>query len=147
ELAGHHVDRQVDEVDDLRVRPADAGGLGDHQIGLGGAQISDRVGEDGGGRDVGAAGRHRAHEDLLVAEAVHPDAIAEQGAAGAAAGRVYGEDGDAEVGQVLDEAREELVGDGRLAGAAGAGDADDGDAGPGDRPLLTEALEVAFGED
>ena len=147
ELARHHVDRQVDEVDDLRVGLADAGGLDDHQVELGGAQVGDRVGEDGGGREVLPAGRHRAHVDLLVAEAVEADAVAEQGAAGAAAGRVDGEDGDAQVGQVLDEAREELVGDGRLAGAAGAGDADHRDAGAGDRPLLAQPVEVALGED
>ena len=31
-VAGHHVQRQVDEVDDLGVRLADAGGLDDDQV-------------------------------------------------------------------------------------------------------------------
>ncbi len=45
ELARHHVDGHVDQVDDLRVALADAGGLDHHEVEAGGAQERDRVGQ------------------------------------------------------------------------------------------------------
>ena len=71
-----------------------------------------------------AARGDRAHEDLLVGERVHADAVAEQRAAGAAARRIDRDHGDLPVREVPHEARQQLVAEARLAGAAGAGDAD-----------------------
>ncbi len=77
-------------------------------------------------RAVGLAGGEGAHEDAVGAEGVEPDAVAEESAAGAAFGRVDGEDGDGGLGVVGEEAQDELVGERGLAGAAGAGGAEDG---------------------
>ena len=83
-----------------------------------------------------AAGRKRAHEDLLVGERVHADAVAEQRTAGAAASRIDGDDGNLPIGEVPHEARQQLVAEARLTGAARAGDADD-------RRLMLDAPERA----
>ena len=86
----------------------------------------DGVGEHRGRREVLAPRRERAHEELLVRERVHADAVAEQRAARAPARRVHGDDGDAAVREETHDAIQDLVGERGLAGAAGAGDADDG---------------------
>ena len=56
---------------------------------------------------------------------VHADAVAEQRAARAPARRIDREHGYAHVGETAEEAIQDFVGDAALAGAAGAGDADD----------------------
>ncbi len=61
----------------------------------------------------------------LAAQRVHADAVAEQRAAGAAAGGVDRDHRDAHLREAGEEAVEQFVGDRGLAGAAGAGDADD----------------------
>ena len=127
----HHVHGQIHQVRDLAVALADAGGLHDHQVvalGLGGGD----AGHQGlaGGAVGGGAGGEAAHEDavpqLRVVEGVHADAVAQQGAAGLALGGVHAEHGDALVREVHQEAAQQLVDEGGLAGAAGAGDAEDG---------------------
>ena len=62
----------------------------------------------------------------LAVDGVHPDAVAEQGPAALAPGRVDGQDGDAQLVLLVEaEAADQLVGQRRLARAAGAGDAED----------------------
>ena len=90
-----------------------------------------------GGADLAAevARRQRAHEDARPAspacrpapgrDRVHADAVAEQRAAALPARRVDADDGDLQrVALVEAQAPDQLVGEARLAGAAGAGDAD-----------------------
>ncbi len=77
-LARHHVDREVDQIDDLGVALADAGRLDHDQVEPGELEQRDRVGEHGAGGEMLAARRERAHEDALVRQAVHADAVAEQ---------------------------------------------------------------------
>ena len=87
------------------------------------------------GHLVAAAGGEAAEEDPVAVEGVHPDPVAEQRAAAAAAGRVDGEHGDAQLVLLVDaQPADQLVGEGRLARAAGAGDAEDRDAARGRRP-------------
>ena len=97
-LAGHHVHRHVDEVDDLRVALADACRLHHDQIEPGALEQVDGVGQYRAGREVPPPGRQRTHEDLLVGERVHPDAVAEQRAAAPAAGRIHGDYGNVAAG-------------------------------------------------
>ena len=124
-LGRHHVEREIDEVDDLRVALADACGLDDHDPEPLCPQERHGRPEGRARGDVLAAGGEGAHERPLAAQAVHPDPVAEECAAGAPAGRVDRDDGDRELGEPLEQAREDLVRDRALAGAAGAGDADD----------------------
>ena len=90
----------------------------------GGFQQLHGVGEHRAGRQVLAARRERAHEELLVRERVHADAIAQQRAAGAPPGRVHRDDGDLAVREEPHDPVQDLVGQRGLAGAAGAGDAE-----------------------
>ena len=83
-LAGHHVERHVDQVDDLGVALADARGLDHDQVEAGVAQQAEHVGQHGAGGEVLPARGERAHEHLLGRERVHADAVAEQRAAAAA---------------------------------------------------------------
>src|SRR5581483_184419 len=78
-----------------------------------------------------AAGGQRAEEDLAGVERVHPDPVAEEGAAALAPGGVDGDDGDADLVLLVEpETAQQLVGQRRLARAAGPGDAEDGHAPP-----------------
>ena len=124
-LAGHHVHRHVDQVDDLRVALADARRLDDDQVEARVLEQVQDVGQHGAGREVLPARGQRAHEHLLGRQRVHADAVAEQRAAAAAAGRIHRDHGDVAIGELAHEAHQQFVGQRRLAGAAGAGDADD----------------------
>src|SRR3546814_396322 len=70
----------------------------------------------------------------------------QQRAAGAAAGGVDRDHGDWHLREAGEEAVEEFVGERGLAGAAGAGDADDRGLGRGGLPLLAEHGEFRLGE-
>ena len=131
ELGRHHVHRHVDQRHDGGVALADARGLDDDQV---------EAGQLGGGQHVGqrladlaarVARGERAHVHARArlrprVDRVHADAVAQQRAAALAARRVDRDDGDAQaVALVEAEAADQLVGERRLARAAGAGDADD----------------------
>ena len=143
ELRRHDVERVVDERDDPGVALADAGCLDDHQVVAGGLQHVDHVGEVVR-HLVGAAGRERAEEHPVAVEGVGADPVAQQRAATLAAGGVDGDDRDAQLVLLVGaEAAYDLVGQRRLARAAGAGDAEHGhDATLGGRPDLVEQRRV-----
>ena len=124
-LGGHDVEREIGDVDDLGVGLADAGALDDDQIEARRLADGDRVFDVLGEGAVGLAGGERAHEDAVGAEDVQSNPVAEEGAAGLSLGGVDREDGDGAVGVVGEEAEDQLVGERGLAGAAGAGDAED----------------------
>ena len=137
ELAGgavlrrHHVHGEVHQVRDLAIALADARGFDDHQVetlGLGGGD----AGLQGlaGGPVGGAAGGQAAHEDAVpqlgMVEGIHADAVAQEGAAGLALGGVHAEHGHSLVREIHQEAPQQLVDEGGLPGATGAGDAEHG---------------------
>ena len=93
-VRGHHVDREVGQIDDLAVALTDAGRLHKDQGEPGRLEQGDGVPQHFTGRAVLPAGRRGTHEHPVAAQAVHADAVAEQGAAGAAPRRVHREDGD-----------------------------------------------------
>src|SRR5207302_1811854 len=68
----------------------------------------------------------RAHEYVLGGEAVDADAVPEEGAAAPAARRVHRRHRDLGLRELPHQTREQLVRQARLAGPAGAGDADHG---------------------
>ena len=150
-VAGHHVHGEVDQVDDLRIALAYAGGLHDHQVEAQRLQEGDAILQHGIGRHVLAAGGHRTHVDALAAQRVHADAVAEQRATGTAAGGIDRDHRDVHLREARQEAVHQLVGDRRLAGAAGAGDADHGRGTRGERrvgalgPLRAQLLQVGVG--
>ncbi len=124
ELGGHHVERGVDEGHDGGVALADARGLDDHQVEAGALEDVDHVGQVLG-HLVGPAGGHRAEVDAIAVERVHPDPVAQQCAAALASGGVDREHGYPQLVLLVDpEAPHQLVGERRLARAAGAGDAE-----------------------
>ena len=134
ELRRHHVERAVDERHDRRVALADARRLDDDQVEAGGLQHVDHVVEVLG-QLVGAAGGEGAEEDTVAVEGVHPDPVAEQRSATLATGRVDGDHRDPELVLLVDaEPAYDLVGQGGLAGAAGAGDAQHGHGAAGRPP-------------
>ena len=117
--------RGVDERDHGGVALADAGGLDDDEVEAGRLEHGDDVAEVVG-QLVRASGGEAAEVDPVAVEGVHPDPVAEQRAAALAPGRVDGHDRDADLVLLVDaEAAYELVGEAGLAGAAGAGDAED----------------------
>ncbi|MNS48889.1 hypothetical protein D3C72_814750 [compost metagenome] len=126
ELARHDVERGGGEIDDLGVGLADAGGLDDDEVVAGGLGDGDRVFERARGGHVRLSGGERAHVDAAVVDGVHADAIAQQRAAGLALGGVDREDRDRALREVVQVAPHQFVGEAALAGAAGAGDAQDG---------------------
>ena len=126
ELRRHDVEGVVDQRHDARVALPDAGGLDDDEVVAGGLHHRDHVGEVLG-HLVRAAGGQRAEEHAVAVEGVGADPVAEQRAAALAPGRVDRDDRDAELVLLVGaEAADDLVGEARLARAAGAGDAEHG---------------------
>ena len=123
-VAGHHVEREVHQVNDFGIALADAGGFHHHQIKALRAQVGDAVLEHGVGGGVLAARGHAAHVHARAAQGVHADAIAQQGATAAAAGGVDGQHRNAHVWEGGEKADEQFVHHAGLARAAGAGEAD-----------------------
>ncbi len=123
-VRGHHIKRQVCGGHDVRIGLADARRLGDDQVkarclhGLY-AFVKRRI-----HCTLGSARRQRAHEDAWVGCGVHADAVAEQGAAGATACRIDGDNGNTLVRKVIQKAVQQFIHQRRLARAAGAGDTD-----------------------
>ena len=122
-FAGHDVYRDVDEVHDARIALADAGGLGDDEIEARGLDRQHRVRQHLRYLGRRPAGGERAHVDPRAADGVHADAVAQQGAAGLAARGIAAQHRHPHVVEVVQDAHDELVGQGGLAGAAGARDA------------------------
>ena len=125
ELRRHHVQREVDERHDRRVALTDTGRLDDHQVRSGRLARHDRLLQAVRDLAAGTARGQRAEEHAIAVEAVHPDPVAEQRAATTATGRVDGEHGDAQLVLLVEpEPAHQLVGQRRLAGTTGAGDAE-----------------------
>ena len=76
---------------------------------------------------VAVACGQAAHIGAGAGNGVHPDAIAQQGAAGLFLGGVDGDHGECLIRETVQVTADELVCHGGFAGAAGACDADDGD--------------------
>ena len=140
EVGGHHIHGEIDQIDDFGIALSDTGGFHDDQIEALPLQAGDGVFQHGIGGHVLAAGRHRAHEQIRRAQAVHTDAVAQQGAAAAAAGRIDRNHRDAHARETLQETVQQLIGDRALAGAAGAGQADDRGFAAGQLPLPAQVL-------
>ena len=127
ELRSHHIERYVHMGDDGGITLADARGLRDDQIETrqfaGGKDLAEAPGHLAAGR----AGGQGSHIDALAVDRIHADAVTEQRPAASAPGGIGRDDGDVE-GILLIEAEpaDDLVGQRRLAGAAGAGDAEHG---------------------
>ncbi len=132
ELGRHDVERDVDQRRDRGVALADARRLDDHQVVAGRLARPDHVAQLRGQLAGGAAGGERAEERAPGGEGVHPDAVAEQGAPAAPAGRVDRDDGDPQLVLLVEpEPPDELVRQRALARAAGPGDAEHGHRAPG----------------
>ena len=126
-LARHDVHRDVGELRDGVVALTYAGSLDENEIELSLLHDLHDLRQPLGDLAPGAPRRHGAHVDAGVLQAVESDPITQQGAAGLALGGIHGNDGDPLVGEVVQEAPHEFVGETAFAGAAGAGQSDDGD--------------------
>ncbi len=146
ELGRHHVEVDVGVRGDGGVALTDAGRLDDDEVVAGGLEDRHHVVE-GLGHLAPAPGGQAAEVHAVAVEAVHPDPVAEQRPATAAAGGVDGDAGDAQLVLLVDpQPPDELVGEARLPRAAGAGDAEHrhGAGGRGPGQLTPEGLvEVA----
>ena len=125
ELRRHHVDRHIDEGHDGGITLTDARCLDDHEIGTPRLGGEDDLVE--GGRHFAARGarRQRSEEDLWAVDGVHADAVAQQRAAAPAPRGIDRDHGDAQLVALVEaEPPQQLVGQRRLARAAGARDAE-----------------------
>ena len=127
-LRCHHVERDVGDLDHGGITLADAGGLHDDQVESGRSARRHDQGESGRQLGRGAPGGHGPEEDAGSVDGVHPDPVPEQGASAPAPGGVHGQHGDGELVLLIEpETSDQLVGQGRLTRATGAGDAQNGD--------------------
>ena len=112
EFRSHHVEGDIAVRDDRSVALTDARGLDDDDVEASGLAGGDDVVEGVGDLMAGITGGKRSEEDDIGIDAVHPDAVAEEGPATPSAGRVDREDGDAKlVLAVAAQAADELVGE------------------------------------
>ena len=124
EFRRHHIQGLIHKGNDAGVPLPDAGGLHKRQVETGHLDRVDDVRQGRGDFSARPAGGEGAHEDVVVVDGVHAQPIPQQGPAGLAARGVYGQHGDPEgVAAVQAKAADDLVGEGRLARPAGAGDA------------------------
>ena len=123
-LTRHDIDGHVHEVDDARVALADAGGFRDDKIKTRRLDGHDGVGQGFGYLCSGAARGKRAHVDPRTADGVHADAVPQERPTGFAARRVAAQHRHPRLPEVVQDAHDQLIGQGGLARAAGAGDAD-----------------------
>jgi hypothetical protein len=145
-FAGHHVDGKVDEVDDFRIALADAGGLDDDEVvRLALQEIDAVVQHDAGGRVLATRG-HGAHVHARAAQRVHADTVAQQGTTRTATGGIDRQHRDAHLRKRVQKAQQQFVHHARLAGTAGAGEAEHGRLLAGQRPLLAQQREVGVGQ-
>ena len=150
ELAGravfgrHDVEGDVGEVRDRTIALADPGSLDDDEVVRRGLENGDDLGELVG--DLApTAGGERTEIDAIAIERIHPDPVAEQGAATLAAGWVDSDDRDPQFVLLVDpEAPHQLIGERGLARPTRAGDAKDRGGPPLGRHL--QFLEVRRGE-
>ena len=146
EVGRHHIHREIDQIDDFGIGLTNSSSFHDDQIEALPLQAGDGVFQHGIGGHVLAAGGHRAHEQVRRAQAVHPDTVAQQGAAAAPTGRIDRNHRDAHVREMLQEAVQQFIGDRALAGPAGAGQADDRGFAAGQLPLPAQVLQFGFAE-
>ena len=128
EVVRHDVERDVDELGHFGVALPDACRLDEDEVEVGRAAHADGLFERLARGAVRLPRRERAHVDavgVLAVDRVHADAVAEERAARPPPRRVDGEDGDVEVGEVVEEAADEFVGERALARPARPRDADD----------------------
>ncbi len=145
-VAGHHVDREIHQIDDRRIGLADAGGFDDDEVVGLALEERDAIGQHLVDRGMLAARGHRAHEHAMRTQRIHADAIAEQRAARTPPRRIDREHCDAHVGECVQEAQHQFVDDGRLARSAGTGEADHGCLAAGEFPFLAAAREFGLAE-
>src|SRR5262249_5813606 len=136
---------EIEGMDDVGVRLADARRLDDEEIETGRFIEPDDILQYRGGGAVLATRRERAHEDRIRGQAVHANAVAEQRAARAATRRVHRDDGDLLAREVPHEAAEQLIVEARLASAARAGDAENRRTAARTRNRATNLLDGGFG--
>ncbi|EXI67715.1 MAG: hypothetical protein AW08_01656 [Candidatus Accumulibacter adjunctus] len=125
ELRSHDVQRDVDQGHDGGVALADSRGLDDDQIEARELAGGDHFRQGGGEFRPRVARRQRAHVDVRMLDGVHPDAVTQQRTAGALARRVDGDDRQLDAVALIEpKAPHQFVGQRRLAGATGTGDAE-----------------------
>ena len=127
EFRGHHVQRHVAVVHDFRVALADAGRLQNDEVKTGRFEDAEGVAHVAAQGEVGLACGEGPHVHAARGDGVHPDAVAEQGAARFPLGGVDRHDGHPLVLEVEEEAPDQLVDEGTLSRTACAGDAEDRD--------------------
>ncbi len=121
ELGGHHVEAQVGHVHHRRVALANACGFDQDQVIARGLAHGDHVAQGPADLHGRASGGQGAQIDVGVVQAVHADAVAQQGPTALAPGGIHADHGHLFLGKVLQEAQQQLIGERRFARAAGAG--------------------------
>ena len=145
-LRRHDIERQVGVFDDLGIALPDAAALEQDEIEATELQHRERILNRVGQRYVGASRRHRPHEHPFIGGGVHANAVAEQRAAGLAPRGVNAQHRDAILREVEQTAPQQFVDQRTLAGAAGAGDAENGWAGRQSVNLRAQWVAVPLGE-
>ena len=123
ELRSHDIKREVDEGNDPCVALADARGFNDDEI-VGCLAHGDDVGKVVGNLRAGTTSGQRSEVDRAKIDGVHADAVAQKCTATLATSGIHSDDRDGQLALLVDpEAAQQFIGEGGLAGASCAGDA------------------------
>ncbi len=126
EFRSHDIQRNIDIGNDGGIALADTGSFDNDQIKTGQLAGGDDFRQSRGDFAAGIAGGQGAHENIRMLDGIHADAVTQQGAAGALSGRVDGDQADFHLVALVEaETANQFIGQGRLAGAAGAGNPQD----------------------
>ena len=121
-FTGHDVDREIDQVDNLAVALANTCSFDNDHVETERLQIRDVVSQHFAGRKMLPSCSDGAHEDPIGSQGIHTNTIAQQRAAGSAAGRIYGQNGDIFIRKAGEKAIQYFVGNATLTGTTGSGD-------------------------
>ena len=125
EFRGHHVEGVVGHGRDGVTALADAAGLAEDEVEADRLRHLDGAVEVVGNFGARTATGQRAHEQVVVGQGVHADAVAQQGAAGALSRRVHAQQADFELGIVAHDAQHQFVQEAGFSSPTGAGESDD----------------------
>ena len=146
-LAGHNIQRQVDEIDNLAVALANAGRLHEDHFEVQRFQKQYGITEHGTGCKMLPARCNGPHINLFIAQTVHANSITQQRTACSAPRRIDSQYSDIHGWKMLREARQNFIGNAAFPGTARSGNTDDRDGASRNLPLATKFFEVGVIDD
>ncbi len=124
ELAGHHVHRNVSQINNVGIALTDTRSFGNHQIKSGGFDHLNAFSQGVGDFCVRLTRCQRAHIDFGAADSIHADSVAQQCTAGLSSGRIATDNCHMNIIHIVNQAQNQFICERGFSRPARSGDAD-----------------------